>query len=180
MKNRDFGLKLPALPACDSIWALSVHARDCFGLCTLEKSSSCSPFCTSSLEMEPQKLQSKAWSASDLVSAASTVVDMAAPALSTVLAQEHELLEQEQKCQALRWLENPIVDSCQIDESFAGITSKYSRRVSPKITVRRTYDLYLTALKRHLMDIKDEWKIWLGRMAGDIPMFNSHMWVNFW
>ena len=46
--------------------------------------------------MEPQKLQSKAWSASDLVSAASTVVDMAAPALSTVLAQEHEVLEQEQ------------------------------------------------------------------------------------
>ena len=45
--------------------------------------------------MEPQKLQSKAWSASDLVSAASTVVDMATPALNTVLAQEHELLEQE-------------------------------------------------------------------------------------
>ena len=81
---------------------------------------------------------------------------MAAPALSTVLAQEHELLEQEQKCQALCWLENPIVDSCQIDESFAGIISRYSRRVSPKITVRRTYDLYLTALKRHLMDRKDE------------------------
>ena len=119
-------------------------------------SSSCSPFCTSSLEMEPQKLQSKAWSASDLVSAASTVVDMAAPALSTVLAQEHELLEQEQKCQALCWHENPIVDSCQIDESFAGIISRYSRRVSPKIMVRRTYDLYLTALKRHLMDRKDE------------------------
>lgn len=45
--------------------------------------------------MVPQKLQSKAWNASDLVSAASTVVDMAAPALNTVLAQEHELLEQE-------------------------------------------------------------------------------------
>lgn len=62
----------------------------------------------------------------------------------------------EQKCQALCWLENPIVDSCQIDESFVGILSRYSRRVSPKTTVHRTYDLYLTALKRHLMDRKDE------------------------
>ena len=62
----------------------------------------------------------------------------------------------EQGSQAHGWLENPLVDSCQIDESFVGIIARYSRRVSPKITVHRTYDLYLTALKRHLVDGKDE------------------------
>ena len=50
------------------------------------------------------------------------------------------------------WVENPLVDACQIDESFVGVISRYSRRVSPKTTVSRTYDLYLTSLRRHLMD----------------------------
>ena len=50
------------------------------------------------------------------------------------------------------WLENPLVDATQIDESFLGIISRFSRRVSPRMTIRRTYDLYLASLRRHLRE----------------------------
>lgn len=49
-----------------------------------------------------------------------------------------------------KWCENPLVDACQVDEAMVGIISRFSRRVSPKTTVWRTYDLYLTSLCRHL------------------------------
>jgi hypothetical protein len=63
------------------------------------------------------------------------------------------------------WLENPLVDATQIDESFVGIISRFSRRVSPRMTIHRTYDLYLASLRRHLRD-DDEWercekKLWI-------------------
>ena len=48
------------------------------------------------------------------------------------------------------WCESPLVDGCQVDESFVGVISRYSRRVSPKITVQRTYDLYLTSMRHHV------------------------------
>ena len=44
------------------------------------------------------------------------------------------------------YIENPLTDSCQQDESFVGIISRYSRRVSPKQTIWRTLDIYLTSL----------------------------------
>ena len=47
----------------------------------------------------------------------------------------------------LEWVENPLTDSCQLDEGFVGVLSRYSRRVSPKQTICRTYDLYLTSLR---------------------------------
>lgn len=47
------------------------------------------------------------------------------------------------------FVENPLTDCCQIDESFIGIVARLSRRVSPKATVRRTVDLYLTSLWKH-------------------------------
>jgi hypothetical protein len=50
------------------------------------------------------------------------------------------------------WCESPLVDATQIDESFIGIISRYSRRVSPRMTVHRTYDIYLASLRRHLLD----------------------------
>ena len=50
----------------------------------------------------------------------------------------------------LQWVESPLVDSCQQDEGFVGIISRYSRRVSPKMTVWRTLDLYKASL----------WKRW--------------------
>lgn len=55
----------------------------------------------------------------------------------------------------LRWVESPLSDSCQQDESFVGIISRYSRRVSPKQTISRAIDLYLTSL----------WKLWRGEDA---------------
>ena len=48
--------------------------------------------------------------------------------------------------QGVKWVESPISDSCQIDESFVGCISRYSRRVSPKQTIWRTWDLYLSSL----------------------------------
>lgn len=48
------------------------------------------------------------------------------------------------------WIENPLVDSTQMDEAFVGILSRFSRRVSPKTTIHRTLDLYLTSLDHHL------------------------------
>ena len=44
------------------------------------------------------------------------------------------------------FVENPLTDSCQQDESFVGIISRYSRRVSPKQTIWRTLDIYATSL----------------------------------
>lgn len=46
----------------------------------------------------------------------------------------------------VQWIESPLCDSCQIDESFVGCISRYSRRVSPKQTIWRTWDLYLSSL----------------------------------
>lgn len=48
------------------------------------------------------------------------------------------------------WIENPLTDSTQMDEAFVGVIARFSRRVSPKMTVHRTYDLYLTSLDNHL------------------------------
>ena len=50
---------------------------------------------------------------------------------------------------ATTWVENPVCDSCQLDEGFVGFIARYSRRVSPKLTIRRTLDLYLTRLWDH-------------------------------
>jgi hypothetical protein len=54
--------------------------------------------------------------------------------------------------QTHQWCESPLVDATQIDESFIGVISRFSRRVSPRLTVQRTYDLYLASLRRHLVD----------------------------
>ncbi|CAK9003377.1 unnamed protein product [Durusdinium trenchii] len=56
------------------------------------------------------------------------------------------------KCWAAKveWQENPLADSCQQDEAFVGVLSRYSRRVSPKATIERTLDVYFTSLKKHL------------------------------
>ena len=51
----------------------------------------------------------------------------------------------------LGYMESPLADSCQQDETFVGIISRYSRRVSPKSTIDRTLDLYLTALRKHMV-----------------------------
>ena len=48
------------------------------------------------------------------------------------------------------FVENPLVDSCQLDESFVGVVARSSRRVSPASTISRTLDMYLTALQQHL------------------------------
>lgn len=61
-----------------------------------------------------------------------------------VWAQKHE------------WVESPLCDSCQVDESFIGILARFSRRVSPKQTVGRTLDLYMTSLKRHWDAVRSE------------------------
>eukprot|EP00438_Fugacium_kawagutii_P020318 Skav220840 [mRNA] locus=scaffold1888:282965:283348:+ [translate_table: standard] len=50
----------------------------------------------------------------------------------------------------LAFVESPLTDSCQIDESFIGIISRYSRRVSPKMTVQRALDIYLCSLRKHI------------------------------
>ena len=55
----------------------------------------------------------------------------------------HGLVESSQR---LAWVESPICDSCQQDEGFVGVISRYSRRVSPKLTIWRTLDLYTTSL----------------------------------
>lgn len=57
----------------------------------------------------------------------------------------HGLKEMASK--GLQWVENPLTDSCQLDEGFVGVVSRYSRWVSPKQTIERTYDLYLTSLR---------------------------------
>ncbi|CAK9055486.1 unnamed protein product [Durusdinium trenchii] len=52
----------------------------------------------------------------------------------------------ELSAEANEWTESPLTDSCQMDETFIGVLSRYSRRVSPKDTISRTYDIYLTSL----------------------------------
>lgn len=44
------------------------------------------------------------------------------------------------------WTESPAVDMCSQDESFVGIVSRWSRRVSNGATIDRTWDLYLACL----------------------------------
>ena len=58
--------------------------------------------------------------------------------------------------QTHQWCESPLVDATQIDESFIGVISRFSRRVSPRLTVCRTYDLYLASLRRHLVDDSED------------------------
>ena len=53
-----------------------------------------------------------------------------------------------------QWIESPLCDSCQIDESFVGCISRYSRRVSPKQTIWRTWDLYLSSVWSRWKDSK--------------------------
>lgn len=53
------------------------------------------------------------------------------------------------QAQRLDWQESPLADSCQMDETFVGVLSRYSRRVSPTSTIERTLDIYLTALRDH-------------------------------
>lgn len=50
--------------------------------------------------------------------------------------------------------ESLLVDGCQICESFVGIVSRYSRRVSPRATIERTLDIYLTSLRNLLIDTR--------------------------
>lgn len=50
----------------------------------------------------------------------------------------------------VRWVENPLVDSTQLDEAFIGVVARISRRVAPMATVHRTYDVYLTVLQQQL------------------------------
>lgn len=47
------------------------------------------------------------------------------------------------------FVESPLTDCCQVDESFIGVVARLSRRVSPKGTVTRTVDVYLTSLWKH-------------------------------
>lgn len=68
----------------------------------------------------------------------------------------HTMRLLELQSQKVSWLESPLTDSCQQDETFVGILARFSRRVSPKITISRTYDLYATALHQHIRDGSDE------------------------
>lgn len=52
------------------------------------------------------------------------------------------------KAKEVSWVENPMCDNCQIDESFIGVISRFSRRVSPKMTIDRTLDMYLMSLRK--------------------------------
>lgn len=58
------------------------------------------------------------------------------------------------KCE---WIENPLADSTQMDEAFIGVVSRISRRVSPASTVRRTIDVYLTMVQKHLHKTVLDW-----------------------
>lgn len=56
-----------------------------------------------------------------------------------------------------QWCESPLVDATQIDESFVGVIARFSRRVSPRATIDRTYDLYMASLRHQLLgDAKDD------------------------
>ena len=46
------------------------------------------------------------------------------------------------------WTESPCVDVCSQDETFVGFVCRSSRRVSPTITIDRTWDVYFAALHR--------------------------------
>ena len=52
------------------------------------------------------------------------------------------------------WTESPLVDGCQQDEAFVGILSRFSRRVAPRSTIDRTYDLYTVSLREHWLGEK--------------------------
>lgn len=47
------------------------------------------------------------------------------------------------------WVESILTDGCQMDEGFVGVVARLSRRVSPKMTIHRTLDLYLCLLHKH-------------------------------
>ena len=55
----------------------------------------------------------------------------------------------------LEYIESPLSDSCQLDESFIGMVSRYSRRVSPRMTIQRTYDVYITSLRQRMLGDAD-------------------------
>ena len=58
----------------------------------------------------------------------------------------HTFRDMSLDAQRLEWQESPMGDSCQMDEGFVGQLSRYSRRVSPKSTIHRMLDVYLTSL----------------------------------
>ena len=43
-------------------------------------------------------------------------------------------------------MENPLVDSTQLDEAFIGVVARISRRVAPMATVHRTYDVLFNGI----------------------------------
>ena len=62
--------------------------------------------------MEPQRLQSKAWSCSDLVRAAATVVDMSAPPANMVLQRDFQEAQQELEGKTAEELMALLQDCC--------------------------------------------------------------------
>eukprot|EP00438_Fugacium_kawagutii_P001004 Skav215302 [mRNA] locus=scaffold3969:10053:14745:- [translate_table: standard] len=46
------------------------------------------------------------------------------------------------------FVESILTDECQCDEGFVGTLARLSRRCSPKATIRRTIDLYLSLLHK--------------------------------
>eukprot|EP00438_Fugacium_kawagutii_P004975 Skav222717 [mRNA] locus=scaffold4971:14341:14890:+ [translate_table: standard] len=61
--------------------------------------------------------------------------------------QFRNLVVDSQRC---AFVESPLTDSCQQDETFVGIVARFSRRVSPRMTIHRTLDLYLTHIKKYV------------------------------
>ena len=74
-------------------------------------------------------------------------------ALFPLHAKMHMLFHQfnflQKHSKLLNWVESPLTDECQQDESFVGVVSRLSRRVSPSKTIHRCLDLYLCLLQRH-------------------------------
>ena len=62
--------------------------------------------------MEPKRLQSKAWSCSDLVRAAATVVDMSAPPAQMVLQKEMQEAAEELQGKTAKELLAMLQDCC--------------------------------------------------------------------
>lgn len=62
----------------------------------------------------------------------------------------HTFRNMELDARKLTWQESPMCDNCQMDEGFVGQLARYSRRVSPKSTIHRMLDVYLTSL----------WRLW--------------------
>lgn len=61
----------------------------------------------------------------------------------------HQFTFLQQHSKLVNWVESPLTDECQQDETFVGIVSRLSRRVSPKSTIHRCLDLYFCLLQKH-------------------------------